>query len=243
MKKLMIAAAAAAMVGGAYAACEPEEIEVARVYQVQFNVYTTKGVAIGGIQTGSVCDPETSCVVMRGRDKTVLRGYIYICDNPCEVTDYAAAFADVRRYALFEDAAFEWDFVNVIGSKSTDAECAWTFTGTAAYNETQVQGYDLRGAGYATFNKSTEGFFDNFGGYFAGIASASYDLSQKDASKTDCVCAPSQVLKCDDTIEFVDQNTVAFGSWKMKYNANVTKAYLAGGETVFPQLLQKMFKK
>ena len=244
MKKLMIAAAAAAMIGGAYADCEPEDIEVARVYQVQFNVYTTSGHALGGVNTGSVCDPETSCVVLRGRDKTVLRGYVYICSAPCDVAEYAAYFADVRRYALIEDAAFDWDFVNVMGKNSNDGECAWTFTGTAAYNESQEQTYELRGAGYATFNKSTEGFFDNFGGYFAGTASASFDLSKKDASKTECVCQPSQILKCDavDGVSFEDSDTIAFGSWKMKFNANVTKAYLTQGEAIFPQLLKKMFK-
>ena len=246
MKKLMIAAAAAALVGGAYAGCEPEEVDVARVYQVQFNVYTTKGVLLTG-SNGSVCDPEDTCVVARGRDKTVIRGYIYVCENVCELTDYEEAFVDARRRALFDDAEMTWNFCNVMGARSTDAECSWTFTGTVNYDEERAQEYALTGAGYGSFNKSSEGFFDNFGGYFAGTATASYDLTSKYFGTEDedaCNCKPSQVLKCDTVagLEFEDSDTVAFGMWKMKFNANVTKAYLERGEIIFPSLLQKAMK-
>ena len=252
MKKLMIAAAAAALVGGAYAgnACQPEcpiVKDVARVYQVQFNIYTTSGHVLAQSGIGATqCAPGTdACIVMRGKDKTVFRGYVYVCENLCELTDYASAFADVRRRALLEDSSFEWDFCNVIGKNSTDAECAWTFTGTVAYDEDRVQEYDLRGAGYGKYVHSTEGFFDNLGGYFAGTASASYDLKTAlTLANAECICQPSQVLKCSavDGVSFEDENTVAFGAWKMKFNANVTKEYMAKGELIFPQLLQKMFK-
>ena len=262
MKKLMIAAAAAAMVGGAFAdACEPEEEEVyvARVYQVQMNVYTTKGVmqVVGSATGASQCAPgESSCLVMRGRDKTVFRGYVYVCESLCELENYASAFCDSRRKALFgtiDDGEFSgasefaWNFCNVMGARSTDAECSWDFTGTVTYDEERAQEYTLKGAGYGSFNKSSEGFFDNFGGYFAGTATASYDLTSKYFGTEDedaCNCKPSQILKCDTFagLEFDDSDTVAFGMWKMKFNANVTKAYLERGELIFPQLLQKAMK-
>ena len=269
MKKLMIAAVAAAMVGGAYAACERCVIskDVARVYQVQMNVYTTKGVLIapGAAENPSTCvrGGTTYCKVMRGKDKTVFRGYVYVCNNLCEMSEYAAAFADVRRGCFFgeidattgelvDGAEFTWDWANVIGKNSTDAECAWTFEATPNYDTERVQTWELRGAGYGKYVHSTEGFFDNLGGYFAGTASASYDLSTRNPNLIDlkdeddelCICKPSQVLKCDavDGVTFVDERTVAFGAWKMKFNANVTKAYLANGAAIFPSLLQKMFK-
>ena len=258
MKKLMIAAAAAAMVGGAYAksACTPEPVcpvDVARVYQVQMNVYTTKGVVQPSvaISIGSACVPgETKCLVKRGKDKTVLRGYVYFCSNACELKDYSAVFADVRRRAFFEDAEFAWDFLNIMGVRNTDAECAWTFEGTVAYDKERQQEYALRGAGYGTFNTSAFGF-NNMSGYFAGTASASYDLKSKlipvaeDAEDTTpCNCQPSQVLFCDTfgKLDYDDENTVAFGAWKMKYNQNVTDAYLKQGVAVFPSLLGKLFK-
>ena len=255
MKKLMIAAAAAAMIGGAYAksACTPEEvcpIDVARVYQVQMNVYTTKGV-VQTVDTviGSACVPgETACLVKRGKDKTVLRGFVYVCQSLCELSGYAAIFADVRRGAFFEDSAFEWDFMNIMGVRNTDAECAWTFTGTVAYDELRQQEYALRGAGYGTFNKSAFGF-NNMSGYFAGTATASYDLKSKlvagaEEGDIPCNCQPSQVLFCDTigALDYDAEDTVAFGAWKMKYNQNVTDAYLKQGVAVFPSLLRKLFK-
>ena len=251
MKKLMIAAAVAAIAGGAFAsACEPEcpiVKDVARVYQVQFNIYTTSGhvLAQSGIGATQCAPGEDACIVMRGKDKTVFRGYVYVCENLCELSDYAAAFADVRRRALVDDAEFEWTFCNVMGKNSTDAECAWEFKGTVTYDEERAQAYALTGAGYGKYVHSTEGFFDNLGGYFAGTASASYDLKTKlTLANAECICKPSQVLKCTavDGISFEDSDTVAFGAWKMKFNANVTKEYMKKGEFIFFDLLQKMFK-
>ena len=251
MKKLMIAAAVAAIAGGAFAsACEPEcpiVKDVARVYQVQFNIYTTSGhvLAQSGIGATQCAPGEDACIVMRGKDKTVFRGDVYVCENLCELSDYAAAFADVRRRALVDDAEFEWTFCNVMGKNSTDAECAWEFKGTVTYDEERAQAYALTGAGYGKYVHSTEGFFDNLGGYFAGTASASYDLKTKlTLANAECICKPSQVLKCTavDGISFEDSDTVAFGAWKMKFNANVTKEYMKKGEFIFFDLLQKMFK-
>ena len=258
MKKLMFAAALAACATGAFAdACEPEEEEVyvARVYQVQMNVYTTKGVmqVVGSATGGSQCAPgESSCLVMRGRDKTVFRGYVYVCENLCELENYASAFCDSRRKALFgtyEDgewsgsSEFAWNFCNVMGARSTDAECSWTFTGTVNYDAERAQEYALTGAGYGSFNKSSEGFFDNFGGYFAGTATASYDLTSKYYGTEDedaCNCKPSQILKCDTVagLEFEEENTVAFGQWKLKYSARASAQYKATGRLPLPKYVQ-----
>lgn len=263
MKKLMFAAALAACATGAFAdACEPEEEEVyvARVYQVQMNVYTTRGVmqVVGSASAGSQCAPgENSCLVLRGRDKTVLRGYVYVCEGLCELENYACVFCDSKRKALFGtvdegefsgSSEFAWNFVNVMGARYTDAECSWDFTGTVNYDEERAQEYTLKGAGYASFNTSA-GYFDNFGGYFAGTATASYDLTSKYAATAAdddeaCNCKPSQVLKCDTVsgLEFEDSDTVAFGMWKMKYNAKITQAYLERGDFIWATLLQKAMK-
>lgn len=243
----MIAAAAAAMVGGAFAnACEPERPvfqEVARVYQVQLNVYTTKGVAQGFVKGAGSCDPEQFCLVRRGKDKTVIRGYVYVCENICELTGYSAIFADVRRGAILDSSEFTWNFCNVIGSNNTDAEIAWDFTGTAQYTEQQAQEYNIKGAGYGKFVHASVPYFDNLGGYFAGTATASYDLRPGDVSVTSCLCEPSKVLTCDTFagLEYDDSDTVAFGAWKMKFNRNLSEEYMAG-EANFIERLRKMFK-
>ena len=50
------------------------------------------------------------------------------------------------------------------------------------------------------------------------------------AANSACACEPSSVLTCDTfaELEYAAEDTVAFGRWKMKYNHNLSKAYLAG---------------
>ena len=229
MKKLMIAAAVAAMGAGAFAGdCAPVAEDVARVYQMQLNVYTTKGVALDGIGA-SACAPG-DCVPMRGRDKTVIRGYVYVCGNPCEMKDYQDAFCDSRRHVLFNEGVdtpnLAWTFVNAIGSGARDAEAAWTFAGTVTYPGFGDSTYALTGAGYGQFNGE---MFNNLSGYFAGTVDNTYALSAKAGSAVTC-CKPSMVVKCDADQVWVEapEGSVAFGAWKMKFNANVSKALAAG---------------
>ena len=250
MKKLIIAAAAAAMVGGAYAACERCTVEqdVARVYKVQMNVYTTRGARLTKTSViGGNCErgTETSCKVIRGKDKTMFRGYVYICENLCDITDYAAVFADVYRRVELSNVTFAWSILNAIGGKQTDAECAWTFEATSQYDEQRAQEWALTGAGYGKYINSSYGYFDNLSGYFAGTATASFDLRSKPTGEEDdCTCDPSQVLKCSNEtgLEWTDSDTVAFGAWKMKYDPEIVKAYLVNGPSIFPTLIKRMFR-
>jgi len=245
----MIAGAVAAMTAGAFAAlCEPEDPvveQVARIYQMQLNVYTTRGYmatsTIAG--QGSICEPGTpteTCTVFRGKDKTVIRGYIYICQNLCKLDDYTTAFVDSKRKAAFgsfddngftSTAELEWKLLNFMGSKFKDVEAAWNFTGSITYTylgADATQTYSLTGAGYGQVGSGATIFADKLSGNFAGTASASFDTYNKVAS--DCACEPSKVLTCEgyDTLDYAALDTVAFGSWKMKFNANDSKAYLAG---------------
>ena len=238
----MMAAAVAAMAAGAFADdCEREVEHYARIYQMQMNVYTTKGVTVTELAAaGSLCEREegeATCLVLRGKDKTVFRGYVYICDNLCDLSNYEVAFADVRRKGFFgtiddgewtSGAELTWDFINFIGKNATDVEAAWNFEGTVNNRLTEelAQTYTLRGAGYGVVRAGADKFVDNLGGYFAGTASASFDLSVKNNA---CLCQPSMVYDCENLLEPVDGcETVAFGSWKMKFNANVSTAYNAG---------------
>ena len=254
MKKLMIAAAIAAMGAGAFAdECAPEEIKVARIYQVQFNVYTTKGVAqTTSIKAASQCAPgETGCVVRRGKDKTMFRGYIYVCENLCDLAGYSVAMADVKRKAFFGDpaegcdgASFEWTLLNFgLGSDLSDVEVAWTFDGTVNYDATREQTYALTGAGYGKLRKGATVFADNLSGYFAGTATPSFDLKTPAIGEDSCVCEPSSALTCDTfgDLEFEQLDTVAFGSWKMKFNANASEGYYSGAFNPITAV-QKLFK-
>jgi len=237
MKKLMIAAAVAAMGAGAFAGeCEPEEVLVARIYQMQMNVYTTKGV-LSTYSTTSICAPgEETCTVRRGKDKTVIRGYLYTCSDLCELADYATAFADSKRKALFGEidsefsstAEFAPTVMNFMGVNNTDVEIAWTFDGTVNYGGDRAQEYKLVGAGYGVLGSGATIFPDKMSGYFAGTVTAPYDLKNKQASE--CACEPSKVLTCETYGELAYEavDSIAFGAWKIRFNANDSKAYLSG---------------
>ena len=234
MKKLMIAAAAAAMVGGAYAAnCTPDDTptECASVYSFKLNVKTTKGVTLKGgtIGSGSQCTPgvASSCTVIREKDSTVIQGWIYDCTCGCGVLSSGSVKAwDSKRKAPVNDAAFTTDFINVIGKKQNVGEWAWTFAGTAKYDESREQTYALTGAGYGSFSK---GLYRSFSGNFAGTADASYDLKTKQDTNNPCACDPSQVWACDALDDLTAADTVAFGTWTVKYDASASKKYLANG--------------
>lgn len=227
MKKLMIAAAAAAMVGGAYAApCAPDtpDTDCASVYSFKLNVKTTKGVALKTIGSGSQCVPgQASCSVIREKDSTVIQGYIYDCSCGCDVISSGSVVAwDSKRKAPVDTPAFTKTLLNVIGKKQNVAEWAWTFAGTAKYDAQREQAYELTGAGYGTFSK---GLYRSFSGNFAGTAKASYDLKTKPES-TPCACEPSQVWDCTDLTTLVDADTVAFGTWTAKYDASASKKFV-----------------
>ena len=233
----MIAAAAAAMVGGAFAAgdCTPEDpvTECAAVYSFKMNVKTTKGVALKGGTAGSQCLPgTTTCAVIREKDSTVIQGWIFDCECVCDQIATGSVIAwDSKRKAVVSTPAFNTTFINVIGKKQNVAEWAWTFEGTAKYDESRSQAYALTGAGYGSFSK---GLYRSFSGNFAGTVSASHDLKTK-LSALACACDPSQVWKCGDLETLKDADTVAFGAWTAKYDASASKKYLKDGSLKVPE--------
>ena len=223
--------------------CAPTaEEDVARVFQMQLNVYTTEGRAVGGIG-GSQCAPG-GCIVIRGKGKAMLRGYVFVCGSACELTDYLDVFCDAYHAGAFfnnvlkaEDPTdvepcLKWSLVHAIGKNMADAETAWTFKGTVNYDpkseSPRTATYELAGAGYGQFNGE---MFNDFSGCFAGTVSQTFDhTSPKTSANAACLCAPSMVVLCDSNGAWVadDEGSVAFGKWKMKYNASASKAYAAG---------------
>ena len=232
MRKLMIAAAIAAIGAGVYADnCAPTPGTL--VYDLSMTVKTTKGVKASGA-VGNVCTPggsdgvTPSCTVLRTKDTTKFAGYIYDCVEACDTVANGTVVAwDSKRKVQLTGAAFTTTFINVMGTSKKEAEWAWTFAGTADYsaNGFGTQAYELTGAGYGKFNGS---YYTSFSGNFAGTTSASYDLSSK------VCCDPSQIWKCDALADLVDSDTVAFGSWSVKYNAKASKKFNSNGYLKVP---------
>lgn len=238
MNKIMIAAAACALTGAVFAeSCAPDPIApAARVYDVKLNVKTTKGIAVGAkYNTGTQCAPGTAsiCTVIRSKDSTTIKGYIYLCEAICDVKTYSNYFWDSKRKGyLTVPATFDWDILNVMGQTGTAAEGAWTLTATFGYDAMRAQEYALRGAGFGRWASDKYGvYLKNMSGNFAGYASASYDLTTKYTEAiAECICKASQILTCADfgTAVYTDANTAAYGTWTLKYNASVSKAYQSG---------------
>lgn len=234
MKKILLSTLVAASMGVIANDCTPADpvvTEPTLVYSVKMTVKTTKGL-IGTATTDSstVCTPgevTTTATVIRLPDSTKFDGYIYDCTATCRtIADGSAVVWDSKRKAQLDGAAFTTTFINVIGKKQADAEWAWTFAGTATYDETRSQAYALTGAGLGKYSKA-KGYYTSFSGNFAGTTGASYDLS-KTASKLH-VCDPSQVWQCDALDTLVDSDTVAYGTWTAKYNASASKKFASKG--------------
>ena len=242
MKKLMFAAAlVSASVAVADQGCTPpvtptpDPVNSAMVYSMKLSVKTTKGIAKTGIDqagtAGSQCvpgtDPTYKCVVLRTKDTTTIQGWIYACSYICDVLAKpdGQIFWDSKRKAPFATgAAVTTTFINVMGTKNTEAEWAWTFAGTAGYDTERTQDYTLTGAGLGKFS-TKYGRFTSFSGNFAGTAKASFDL-KTNAEKYACACDPSRVFACNDLTTLVDSDTVAYGSWTASYNATASKQLL-----------------
>lgn len=234
MKKLMFAAVAAVAMGAVASDCTPDPTpDVTLVYSVKMNVKTTKGVAGSVTTPGSICTPgdqgSTTSTVIREKDTTKFDGWIYDCVAACNTVETGTTVVwDSKRKAQLEDAAFTTTFLNVIGKKQADAEWAWTFAGNAVYDNVREQAYTLTGAGYGKFS-AKKGYYTTFSGNFAGTAAASYDLR-----KGNQICDPSQVWKCDALTTLVDSDTVAFGTWTVKYNASASKKFNKNGYLKVP---------
>jgi len=238
MKKLMIAAAAAAMIGGAYAdACSPvtPSTDCAAVYKFTMTLKTTKGY-VGSESVGSICAPSVACTVIRLKDSTKFEGWIYECVCGCETIKSGTVVAwDSKRKVQMAEPAFTWTFLNVMGKSQKDAEALWAFTsGDLAYDGSRSQSYALQGAGYGVYSPS-KAVFTSLSGNVTGSATASFDLtSTKKITDLACLCDPSQVWLCTDLATLVDSDTVAYGTWTMKYDSGASSKYLKNGYLKVP---------
>ena len=233
MKKLMIAALAVAGLAAFADNCAPEVKEYPLVYQFKASVKTTKGVAGSVTTPGSICTPgdegTTNTTVLRAKDTTTWAGWIYECTAACDTIKSGSFVAwDSKRKAPITDAKLEWNILNILKGQSV-AEAEWNLTGTPDYGEGRnAQDIDVVGAGFGTYSVK-KGYYTGFSGYFAGKMGPSYDLSKKTKS-----CDPSQVWECDDlTLDGLKNNdTIAYGTWSIKYNASASKKFEKGILTV-----------
>ena len=248
MKKLMIALAAAGLVGGAFASCDkpatPTPKNCAEVYDVVFNLKTTKCKCTtvtswgnGGNECGKPTkgDAVKKCVAWREIVSKKVNGVIWNCDCSCS--------ADLDKDSILEITPVIWDLVtdpaDAAGNQYfwiakdkwvLDSLMEFSFLGRISKGNKKVEAYGAFGAisfaGFGTYDvKNTR--VAKISGNAAGFWGAPYDCSSWEDNDYTEDCPAYQL--CDATAALEDYSTTAaYGTFSVKYNAAKSKKLAAG---------------
>ncbi len=242
MKKLIIAAAAAAISTGAFALCgevDPIPAVIVKaaartVYTFKFTGKTTKGDAAAATPVQCAEPNNDEVCVARLPAKLKIKGWLALCGNGCieinQGTEGAAAYAfwmlkPYKGWFSAEDAKLDFvggEFPHVIGKKPNKAEAFGTLGGTiyfAGVPETINWIWDP-GIYFAGLGKYKAPIYKKIKGNFAGSPAASWYISSKVCKQSSPYDCETLTLKCDET-----PNTVAFGKWQMKYSKSASKKF------------------
>jgi len=231
MKKLMIVAAVAAMVGGSYAACKDEgpASSDAAVYVWQFKGKTSTGIKVS--EAAVNCVDGSACAV-RIPGALVITAYTYICDYWCEAFNTSLQTQPTQYFAskpwsskVYEKAGgvFVIGPAHVVGKSATQYElggvATFGFTDASDLKET----FALTFGGFGAFNKKT-GLVTSVSGNFAGTQTYPY----YNGTINKVVCPYAGYWDCQ-TLDLVStmEPSVAFGTWSVKYNAAYSKKLAA----------------
>lgn len=240
MKKLMIAAAAAAMIGGAFAD--------AQVYEYKLNLTTTK-CASGKATRNTYWTTQAGydagdAVTYRVKTSLVVQGVTWGCYCPESLagtwgtvcgngnSSFGIVFwsktADSFLVDQYDDTKFEWAFLNRIGKKGNEVEFALNLLpNDEAEISSEVVGdeFALTLAGMGKLNGSACGeYIKSAKGSVAGYIVPDVTVC------TYCTTTPCEVYEfCVDCcahqtpFDMDDGMSVAFGTFTMKYNASASK--------------------
>lgn len=245
MKKLMIAAAAAAMTAGIYAGCAdvtPDDPVVtfdAAVYQWKFTGKTGIGVVIKGTkditQKGGCADdiviPGYGAEVIRVPGTLNIVGYTYICDDECWnfgtylVNPTAAQFQIKKPY---KSLVYDQNFVTAINAAEVIGKSATQYELEGDAKFATVDGdvgptytYELTFAGFGSYAKKY-GRISSVSGNFAGLQTPPrYNGTVTGLAK----CPPADYWDCV-TLTYANDAmhaSVAYGTWSIKYNSAASK--------------------
>ena len=227
MKKLMIALAAAGLVGGAYAGCQ-EDTKCVFAYQVSLSGKST--VAASTKAKPSACI-DADCYRKAGSYK--VKGYIWgtttdmtdpsQCVEGCGCLDLSSADTYVEKVTYLWNTKtlkklgdMEFSQLDLVGSN----------VGTKAKTvEVVAKIDDLVLAGFGKYNtKKLE--FKSASGYFAGTVAAPVCMSctynQNDCTE-DCEQVPSKAFTLCALGDSDVTTTPAYGKWSIKYSKSAAK--------------------
>ena len=232
MKKLMIAAALAAMTTGAFAVCgdDPTPTQTGRtVYKFTYSGKTTDGKYVAGAV--NMCGDVGEACYARIPATLKIEGWVALCETQCTAlmdafnAPAAQAFWTTKPYkGDIADAKLGLDLLNIIGAKPNKSEAAGKFTGTVKFAEgvEWALGDALVYAGLGSYKSST-GIFTSISGNFAGEPVASWYISNRECAQSVPYDCQTLALDCENKA-----NTVAYGKWSMKYSSSDTKKLYKG---------------
>lgn len=243
MKKIMIAAVAASIVSGAFAAaCSYDPVtptqDTAWAYTWKFSGKTTKGVALKGVAGSSgpcgYSDSGTAGGYVRVPASLKIQGYTWYCDPGCGSDDFEAALAEVNEVFYIKKpfkgsltGGVTIEVSNIIGKKAKQYEVAGAadFTGTVDANNPLIGSdemtFNVVFAGLGKYDKKNSRV-SSASGNFAGTARYPWYVSKT-------VCAYAGIWDCAtlaiNDVEYVP--TVAYGKWSVKYYKSAAKKLAA----------------
>ena len=206
MKKLMIAAAAAAMTAGAFAACS----DIANGCVAWDLSLKAKTLAPKKISCKDVCGDKSTLYYLDAASRT-LKGYLWICEYECESSDaFNVVLWDAKaKLAIvacppcglgdYQTADLTMADLMVYGKKANKVAAAFQIAGVNAAGEDAI---DVTLAGVnGSINKTTCGdcFVKNLSGYFAGsILPVIPGLTQQIGSYSSGLCGDIVIPDCED---------------------------------------------
>ncbi|MBQ4199624.1 MAG: hypothetical protein II649_07050 [Kiritimatiellae bacterium] len=249
MKKLMIAAAVAAMTGGVFAdACsDPETASICRAWDVSMSLKslgpkkTTCKVA-----AESACDDPTTDVVYYLDNVTrKIQGYLWVCEYECGKDFNIVLWDSKKKIAIIPVSydAVNFDEVYVYGKKATKV------AGTIAIAGTDLNGNDTIDVTASGLNgkmvrgsEDTDCYVKSLSGYVAGklayiaaqgktAGGSAGGLCDDPVEPEPCEETTAKILALCDACCFegwcdaddAESMLPTVGTWKMKYNKKVSK--------------------
>ena len=243
MKKLMIALAAAGLVGAASAKCKPGETEYdATVYSVKISLKTPKGELCGGkTASGSACAPGVNGYV-RTPSTYALQGYFANCSESCDIlatfTQNDIALWNTREKLFLATPEYKVDFIHVLSKSQKNAEIKFSLKGVMNNKKGSspfMRTFDLVAAGFGKYSPSAE-IFTSFSGNVVGTVAKVYypksvNIGTQTAPNWKCPDAGYWLCTTDNNVcgsEVKADSSVAYGTFAIKYNASASKKMAAG---------------
>ncbi len=226
MKKLLMFAAAMTIVGGAYAqdGCNPGDEDYGTTYcALVYNVSASLKTTIARSLNPTVCD---AAVCYRDVGSMRVKGYLYICACDCEGEAFQNAVLtawDSKGNVVAFENLIEWPILHRIGRTAQKVEAL----GNLEVGETD--GFVLAGFGQ----------YDNRNDRVSSISGLMIGVIEGPQCEVANLCEPSDytpavpVDLCFDIALTDVTETIAYGTFSIKYNSVASRRYAADDTYIY----------